>query len=76
VRYSMVVDADYFDGDSLYSLTEVRTEARKVSAAVWTGRAHSNAITIEHTEPGAAPNGDPAAPLGNSGVGGGPPSVS
>ncbi len=27
-------------------------------------------------EPGASPNGDPAEPLGNSGVGGGPPSVS
>ena len=29
-----------------------------------------------HTEPGASPNGGPAAPLDNSGVGGGPPSVS
>jgi hypothetical protein len=28
------------------------------------------------TEPGASPNGGPAEPLGNSGVGGGPPSVS
>jgi hypothetical protein len=27
-------------------------------------------------EPGAAPNGDPAERLGNSGAGGGPPSVS
>ncbi len=27
-------------------------------------------------EPGASPNGGPAEPLGNSGVGGGPPSVS
>jgi hypothetical protein len=27
-------------------------------------------------EPGAPPNGGPAEPLGNSGVGGGPPSVS
>lgn len=29
-----------------------------------------------NAEPGAAPNGGPAEPLGNSGVGGGPPSVS
>ncbi len=28
------------------------------------------------TEPGASPNGGPAEPSGNSGVGGGPPSVS
>jgi hypothetical protein len=27
-------------------------------------------------EPGASPNGGPAEPLGNSGAGGGPPSVS
>jgi hypothetical protein len=30
----------------------------------------------EHAEPGASPNGGPAEPLGNSGIGGGPPSVS
>ncbi len=29
-----------------------------------------------HAEPDASPNGGPAEPLGNSGVGGGPPSVS
>jgi hypothetical protein len=31
---------------------------------------------IVDTEPGASPNGGPASPLGNSGLGGGPPSVS
>lgn len=31
---------------------------------------------LSSTEPGAAPNGGPAEPLGNSGVSGGPPSVS
>jgi hypothetical protein len=31
---------------------------------------------LSSTEPGAAPNGGPAEPLGNSGVGAGPPSVS
>ena len=30
----------------------------------------------QEAEPGAAPNGGPAGRLGNSGVGGGPPSVS
>ena len=30
----------------------------------------------QRSEPGAAPNGGPAEPLGSSGVGGGPPSVS
>ena len=29
-----------------------------------------------HAQPGAAPNGGPATPLGNSGVAEGPPSVS
>ena len=30
----------------------------------------------ESAQPGAAPNGGPAEPFGNSGLGGGPPSVS
>jgi hypothetical protein len=33
-------------------------------------------VEVSDTEPGAAPNGGPAEPLGSSGVGGGPPSVS
>jgi hypothetical protein len=76
VRYSMVTDADYFDGDSHYRLPEVQEEAQKLSAVAWTGRAQSNAITIEHAEPGAPPNGGPAERFGNSGISGGPPSVS
>ena len=32
--------------------------------------------TRRSSEPGAAPNGGPAVPLGNPGAGGGPPSVS
>jgi len=33
-------------------------------------------IKSQPAEPGASPNGGPASPLGNSGVSGGPPSVS
>jgi hypothetical protein len=39
-------------------------------------RSWATAITRRTAEPGAAPNGGPATPLGNSGVPEGPPSVS
>jgi hypothetical protein len=54
-----------------------------VAAAVWVASAVAVAMSRNgsHSKPaegeqGTAPNGGPAAPLGNSGVGGGPPSVS
>jgi hypothetical protein len=61
VRYSMRVDADYFDGDSHYRFPQIEREAQELSARAWTGRAESNAVTIEHTEPTAPPNAPSAS---------------
>ncbi len=44
------------------------------SAAVWAIQEHLKAM--KNSEPAAPPNGGPASPLGNSGVSGGPTSVS
>ena len=49
------------------------TGYRLTFAVAWNSRAK---LLRRPAEPGASPNGGPAKPLGNSGAGGGPPSVS
>jgi hypothetical protein len=51
VRFSMLVDSNYFDGDSHYRLPHVEKEARELAAQAWVGEAKSNVITIEYTGP-------------------------
>jgi hypothetical protein len=48
VRYSLLINPEYFDGDSHYRFPDVQKEAAKLGAVAWSGRAQSNAITIEH----------------------------
>lgn len=57
VRYSILVDANYFDGDSHYRFSDVESEARKLSARAWTGKGVSNVVPFEYTPPEASPNG-------------------
>jgi hypothetical protein len=46
----MVVDRDYFDGDSHYGFRDVEKEAKELGAVAWRGNVESNSITIEYSE--------------------------